>query len=98
MKKNEVLKQKGIKLRKATEKDKKSAKSDFQREADYVIQTNNGDEYYSKNGSLKDCLSADSMSKINSKAISKKTKITKNAPSTNKAKKANKVNRAKTKK
>lgn len=73
MKKNEVLKQKGIKLRKATEKDKKSAKSDFQREAKYVIKTSNGDEFYSKNGSLKDCLWADATSKADGK-VSRKGK------------------------
>ena len=67
MKKSDVLIKKGIKLRSVTEEDRKQAKTTLQRSASFVITTANGEEYYSKNGSLSDCLWADANSKKKSK-------------------------------
>ena len=63
MKKAEVLKQKGIKLRKVTAKDRKNARTTYQRNADYIVITSNKKQYYSTNGSLKDCLTCEKLSK-----------------------------------
>ena len=92
-KKETVLKEKGIILRHVTEKDRKKAKTDLQRTASFVITTANGQEYYSKNGSLKDCLWADKNSKATAKKATK-PKATKSAPKKSTAKKTT----AKTKK
>lgn len=62
-KKADVLKSKGIKLRSVTSKDKQEATTTYQREAKFIITTSNKQEYYSTNGSLKDCLWAESNSK-----------------------------------
>ncbi len=63
MKKSDVLIKTGIKLRSVTVEDRKQAKTTLQRNANFVITTANGEEYYSKNGSLRDCLWADANSK-----------------------------------
>lgn len=55
MKKEEFLKKEGLKIRKATAKDKAYAKTDYQRSANYIIKTKSGKEYFSKNGSVADC-------------------------------------------
>lgn len=55
MKKDEFLKKEGLKIRKVTSKDRACAKTDYQRNADYIIKTKSGKEYYSKNGSIADC-------------------------------------------
>ena len=59
MTKKEILKETGIKLRSVKKKDRANARTDYQRDADYIITTSNGEEYFSKNGSLKDCLWAE---------------------------------------
>lgn len=71
MKKADVLMKKGIKLRSVTVEDRKQAKTTLQRNANFVITTANGEEYYSKNGSLSDCLWADASSKKKSKIARK---------------------------
>lgn len=63
MKKDEILKQKRIKLRKVNAKDKACARTDYQRKANYIIVTSNKKEYYSTNGSLKDCLKVEELSR-----------------------------------
>lgn len=67
MKKQEILKQKGIKLRKVTAKDRALARTTYQRNADYIVVTSNKKHYYSTNGSLKDCLECEKISKKNGK-------------------------------
>lgn len=56
MKKSEYMERHGFTLRKATKKDREQAKTDYQRTADYII-SYNGDEWYSKDGSIKDMYS-----------------------------------------
>lgn len=55
MKKDEFLKKEGLKIRRVTSKDRACAKTDYQRNADYIIRTKSGKEYFSKNGSIADC-------------------------------------------
>lgn len=55
MKKAEFLKKEGLKIRKATAKDKACAKTDYQRNSNFIIKTKSGKEYFSKNGSIADC-------------------------------------------
>lgn len=55
MKKDEFLKKNGLKIRKVTNKDRISAKTDYQRNSNYIIKTKSGKEYFSKNGSVADC-------------------------------------------
>lgn len=43
----------GITLRKVTEEDQRQARTDYQRNADYII-SNGACEWYSRNGSLRD--------------------------------------------
>ena len=75
-KKADVLKTKGIKIRKTTSSDLKKAKTDYQRNAGYLITTSNGQTYFSKNGSLADCLWAEE--------TSKKSALSKQKPSSKK--------------
>ena len=56
MKKSEILRDKGIKLRRVNMTDRKLAKTDYQRNANFIVTTSNGRQFYSKNGSLKDAL------------------------------------------
>lgn len=56
MKKSEILRDKGIKLRRVNMADRKLAKTDYQRNANFIVTTSNGRQFYSKNGSLKDAL------------------------------------------
>ena len=55
MKKDEFLKKNGLKIRKVTNKDRIVAKTDYQRNSNYIIKTKSGKEYFSKNGSVADC-------------------------------------------
>ncbi len=56
MKKSEILKKKGIKVSKVTKRDKDLARTDYQRNANFIVTTSNGRQFYSKNGSLRDAL------------------------------------------
>lgn len=58
MNKAEWIKKHGCKVRPATKKDKEAARTDYQRNADFIIQTPGGSEYYSKRGSLNDVKAA----------------------------------------
>lgn len=59
MKKEEILRQKGIKVREVNRVERASARTDYQRNANYMVTTSNGRKFYSKNGSLKDALEAE---------------------------------------
>ena len=55
MKKSEYMEKHGLTLRKVEEEDKKLARTDYQRSANYII--NNGAcEWFSMNGSLRDMM------------------------------------------
>lgn len=53
MKKSEYMNKHGLTLRKVTAKDREAATTDYQRMADYII-SNGKEEFFSRNGSLKD--------------------------------------------
>lgn len=53
MTKMEYMKRHGLTLRKVTKEDRAAARTDYQREADYII-TYAGAEWYSKTGSMRD--------------------------------------------
>lgn len=53
MKKNAYAQAHGLNVRKVTLKDRMEARTDYQREAEYII-SNGTVEWYSMNGSLKD--------------------------------------------
>ena len=67
MKKEDFLKQKGMKIRKVTPSDKKVAKTDYQRKANYIIKTKSGKEYFSSSGTLKDCIAIDKLNQMQKK-------------------------------
>lgn len=69
MKKEEILKRKGIKVRKVTAKDKSVARTTYQRNANFIITTSNKTQYFSTNGSLQDCLNCERLSKKTNKEI-----------------------------
>ena len=54
MKKAEFMRLHGLSLRPATSRDRKQAKTDYQRNADYIISSKSGVEWFSKNGSMAD--------------------------------------------
>ena len=58
MNKAEWIKEHGCKVRPVTKKDKDAARTDYQRDAGFIIQTPGGSEYYSKRGSLNDVKAA----------------------------------------
>lgn len=53
MTKSEYMEKHGLTLRKVTAEDRTAATTDYQRTADYII-SNGKEEFFSKNGSLKD--------------------------------------------
>ena len=53
MKKNAYAQTHGLTIRKVTEQDRAEARTDYQREAEYII-SNGRIEWYSKRGSLND--------------------------------------------
>ena len=53
MKKSEYMNKHGLTLRQVTAEDREAAKTDYQRTADYII-SNGKEEFFSRNGSLKD--------------------------------------------
>ena len=53
MKKTEYMEKHGFTLRKVTKEDREQARTDYQRTADYIIGYG-GDEWYSKDGSIRD--------------------------------------------
>ena len=53
MKKNAYAQAYGLTIRKVTEQDRTEARTDYQREAEYII-SNGRIEWYSKRGSLSD--------------------------------------------
>ena len=75
VKKADILKSKGIKIRKVNKDDKACARTDYQRQANYMITTSNGKQFYSKNGSLRDALGCEkyATSKRTTKPVSKST-------------------------
>lgn len=78
MKKNEILKKKGIKIHKVNKTEKALAKTDYQRNANYMVTTSNGRKFFSTNGSLKDALAYEKYATKNSpkKVVKKTTKPT----------------------
>lgn len=82
MKKDEFLKKNGLKIRKVTNKDRIVAKTDYQRNSNYIIKTKSGKEYFSKNGSVADCKTIlelnkpKTTNKANSKTANHKSKTT----------------------
>ena len=76
MKKEDFLRQKGMKIRKVTPNDIKVAKTDYQRNANYIIKTKSGKEYFSLSGTLKDCIAIDKLNQMQKKekqSVQKKT-------------------------
>lgn len=87
MKKEEFLKKEGLKIRKATAKDKAYAKTDYQRSANYIIKTKSGKEYFSKNGSVADCKTIMNFDSATTRKPATRT-VTRRAGTTAKARKA----------
>lgn len=58
MTKKEILVALNITIRHATAEDRKNARTDYARSAEYVIQLPNGNEYFSRAGSLDDVMHA----------------------------------------
>ena len=76
MKKEDFLRQKGMKIRKVTPSDIKVAKTDYQRNANYIIKTKSCKEYFSSSGTLKDCIAIDKLNQMQKKEkqhVQKKT-------------------------
>ena len=53
MKKSEYMERHGLTLHRVTQEDRTCARTDYQRNAEYII-SNGACEWYSKNGSLRD--------------------------------------------